>query len=150
MSGVQAELMRRRPARVPTLRSGFLQRFTPLLIDAARPCRHTPGAQWFIDETYVKVNTDCAPTYPPVLDEMLPAACHVMKQYANNPIEADHGRLKSWLRPMRGLKWLRSVRVVSTGPAFVQNLRQGHDELGTDVDPRHPLPAAFTGLVLTI
>jgi hypothetical protein len=29
------------------------------------------------------------------LDEMLPAACHVMEKYANNPIEADHGRLKS-------------------------------------------------------
>jgi transposase-like protein len=26
-----------------------------LLIDAARPCRHAPGDQWFVDETYVKV-----------------------------------------------------------------------------------------------
>jgi hypothetical protein len=30
-------------------------------------------------------------------------ACHVTEQYTNNPIEADHGRLKSRLRPMRGL-----------------------------------------------
>ena len=34
----------------------WVQRFTPLLIDAARPCRHVPGDRWFIDETYVKVS----------------------------------------------------------------------------------------------
>ena len=33
----------------------WVQRFTPLLIDAARPCRHTVGRRWFVDETYVKV-----------------------------------------------------------------------------------------------
>ncbi len=33
----------------------WVQRFTPLLIDAARPCRHSPGSRWFTDETYVKV-----------------------------------------------------------------------------------------------
>jgi len=33
----------------------WVQRFTPLLIDAARPCRHISGDRWFIDETYVKV-----------------------------------------------------------------------------------------------
>ena len=32
-----------------------MQRFTPLLIDAARPCRHAVGDRWFVDETYVKV-----------------------------------------------------------------------------------------------
>ena len=29
----------------------WVQRFTPLLIDAARPCRHAPGDWWFVDET---------------------------------------------------------------------------------------------------
>jgi IS6 family transposase len=33
----------------------WVQRFTPLLIDAARPCRHAVGRRWFVDETYVKV-----------------------------------------------------------------------------------------------
>jgi len=33
----------------------WVQRFTPLLVDAARPCRHVVGARWFVDETYVKV-----------------------------------------------------------------------------------------------
>jgi len=30
-------------------------RFTPVLADAARPCRHTVGDRWQVDETYVKV-----------------------------------------------------------------------------------------------
>ena len=34
----------------------WVQRFTPLLIDAARPCRHSVGSRWFVDETYVKVS----------------------------------------------------------------------------------------------
>ena len=33
----------------------WVQRFTPVLIDAARPCRHAVGSRWFVDETYVKV-----------------------------------------------------------------------------------------------
>jgi len=33
----------------------WVQRFTPLLIDAGRPCRHLAGDRWFVDETYVKV-----------------------------------------------------------------------------------------------
>src|SRR5947209_10232932 len=33
----------------------WVQRFTPLLMDAGRPCRHAPGDRWFVDETYVKV-----------------------------------------------------------------------------------------------
>jgi transposase, IS6 family len=176
----------------------WVQRFTPLLVDAARPCRHTPGDRWFADETYVKVagrwvylyraidqfgqvidvlvsekrdlaatrrfftralehsprpsevSTDRAPAYPRVLDELLPSACHVMEQYANNPIESDHERLKSRLRPMRGLKGLRSTRVISTGHAFVQNLRRGHYELSVELDPQHRLPAAFAELALAI
>jgi transposase-like protein len=34
----------------------WVQRFTPLLADAARFARHSPGDRWFGDETYVKVN----------------------------------------------------------------------------------------------
>ncbi|MCA1820842.1 MAG: IS6 family transposase [Pseudonocardia sp.] len=176
----------------------WVQRFTPLLIDAARPCRHTPGDRWFVDETYLKVagrwrylyraidqfgqvidvlvtekrdldatrqfftralkhgpaptevTTDRAPAYPRMLEELLPSACHVTEQYTNNPIEADHSRLKSRLRPMRGLKRLRSARVISAGHAFVQNLRRGHYELATDIDPRHRIPHAFAELALAV
>jgi len=50
----------------------------------------------------VEVITDRAATYPIVLEELLPASWHRTEQYANNRVEADHGRLKSRLRPMRG------------------------------------------------
>jgi transposase-like protein len=33
----------------------WVQRFTPLLADAARPCRHAVGDRWQVDETYTKV-----------------------------------------------------------------------------------------------
>ena len=33
----------------------WVQRFTPLLINAARPCRHAGNSRWCVDETYVKV-----------------------------------------------------------------------------------------------
>ena len=70
----------------------------------------------------LEVSTDRAASYPRVLDELLPQALHTVQQYSNNPVEADHGRLKARLRPMRGLKRHRSVRTVAAGHAFVQNL----------------------------
>ena len=33
-----------------------VQRFTPLLIDAARPARYLAGDRWFVDETYVRTS----------------------------------------------------------------------------------------------
>src|SRR5688500_9337425 len=33
----------------------WVLRFTPLLADAARPCRHAVGDRWQVDESYVKV-----------------------------------------------------------------------------------------------
>jgi transposase-like protein len=176
----------------------WVQRFTPLLIDAARPCRHVRGDRWFVDETYAKiagqwvylyraidqygqvidvlvsekrdlaatrrfftraldhgpspieVTTDQAAAYLRVLDELVPAACHVTEQYGNNPIESDHGRLKSRLRPMRGLKQLRSARVITAGHAFIQNIRRGHYELGTEQTVNLRVLAAFNELVMAI
>jgi DDE domain len=58
-----------------------------------------------------------------------------MDKYANNPIESDHSRLKSRLRPMRGLKRLRCARVISAGHAFIQNLRRA---VTTNSGPRNP------------
>jgi transposase-like protein len=177
----------------------WVQRFTPLLTEAARPCRHAVGDRWQVDETYVKVagrwryiyraidqfgqvidvfvsprrdakeanrfferamgatkvrpvevTTDKAPVYPAVLKELLPAAWHRTEQYANNRIECDHGRLKSRLRPMRGLKQDRSARVVIAGHAFVQNLRRGHYELAVDEPTNRRVAVAFDELVLAI
>jgi transposase-like protein len=121
----------------------WVLRFTPLLGEAARPCRHTVGDRWQTDETYLKVAgrwryvyraidqfgqvvdvfvsprrdvraarrffdraigttkvtpsevvMDRAPTYAVVLDDLLSAAWHRTDRYANNHIEADHGRLE--------------------------------------------------------
>jgi len=141
----------------------WVQRFTPLLAGAARPCRHAVGDRWFVDETYVKVAvrwrfvyravdqhgqiidvyvsarrdtraarrffatalgvhdeptevvTDRAWTLLTVVEELMPGAFHNTAQYANNRIEADHGRLKSRLRPMRGLKHDRSAGMIMRG-----------------------------------
>jgi transposase-like protein len=173
----------------------WVQRFTPLLVDAARPCRHSVGDRWYVDETYVKVAgwwryvyraidqygqiidvyvsvrrdtraarwffttalgshgepaevvTDRAWTLLVVVDELMPGAFHNTEQYANNRIEADHGRLKSRLRPMRGLKCDRTAKVVMHGHAFMQNVRRGHYELGIEAHPGCRVAAAFTELV---
>jgi transposase-like protein len=68
-----------------------------------------------------EVVTDRAPVYPRIVEELEPAARHVTERYANNVVEADHGRLKARLRPMRGLKRLAAARTISAGHAFVQN-----------------------------
>ncbi len=51
---------------------------------------------------------------------------------------------------MRGLKRLRCARVISTGHAFVQNLRRSHYELGTEEGANLRVLAAFDELALTI
>jgi transposase-like protein len=94
--------------------------------------------------TPVEVITDAAPVYPAVLDELVPSAWHHVEQYANNPIEADHGRLKHRLRPMRGLRTDNTAQVIIAGHAFIQNLRRGHYELGVSLPPSMRVAAAFT------
>ena len=92
----------------------------------------------------IEVTTDRAPVYPRVIDELAPGARHVLEQYANNPIEADHGRLKARLRPMRGPKRLRSARTIAAGHDFVQNLRRGHYELAPAAAANDRVRLAFT------
>jgi transposase-like protein len=98
----------------------------------------------------VEVVTDRAATYPIVLEELLPAPWHRTERYANNRVEADHGRLKSRLRPMRGLKWDRSVRVIIGVHAFVQNARRGHYELAAEELASRRLAVAFDELAMAI
>jgi transposase-like protein len=100
--------------------------------------------------TPVEVVTDHAPVYPGVLEELAPAAWHRTDQDANNRVEADHGRLKARLRPMRGLKQDRSARIVIAGHAFVQNVRRGHDELAAEEPVNRWLVVAFDELALAI
>ncbi len=98
----------------------------------------------------VEVTTDRYRVYPRVLDELLPAAFHDTEVHANNRLETDHGRLKARLRPMRGLKRDRTARVIVAGHAFIQNLRRGFYDLGTDVPAASRLADAFAELALVI
>ena len=94
--------------------------------------------------------TDRARAYFGVLDKLLRGALHGVERYANNVLEADHRRLKSRLRPMRGLRTGTSAQLVSSGHAFVQNLRRGHYELGLDAPPKRRLAHAFAELAVVI
>lgn len=84
------------------------------------------------------------PVLPRVLDDLVPAARHVLDQYANNRVEADHGRLKARLRPMRGVKTMRSLCTIAAGHAFVQN--RGHSEITVEVPAHDRVRVAFTDL----
>jgi transposase, IS6 family len=80
-----------------------------------------------------EVTTDRASVCPRVLDELVPSALHTFEQYANNPVEADHGRLKARLRPMRGLKRHHSARILAAGfgDHFAHQDARGEHYLGT-------------------
>jgi transposase, IS6 family len=108
----------------------------------ARALRHGPVP--------VEIVTDRAPVYPRVVVEVAPAARHVTEQYANNAIEADHGRLKARLRPMRGLKSLASARTIAAEHAFVQNLRRGHYASTADLPIPDRVRVAFDDLALSL
>jgi transposase-like protein len=98
----------------------------------------------------VEVVTDAAAVYPRVLDEVVPAAWHHVERWANNRIEADHGRLKHRLRPMRGLRTDPTATVIISGLAFLQNLRRGRYEIAIDVAAPLRVAAAFTELAQAI
>jgi IS6 family transposase len=118
--------------------------------------RNMPAAEAFfvralrLGPAPVEVTTDRAPVYPRLIEEHAPASRHITEQYANDRIEADHGRLKARLRPMRGLKQLASARTVAAGHAFIQNLRRGHYELTADVAVHDRVPIAFDELALCL
>ena len=100
----------------------------------------------------VEVTTDRAPAYPRVLDELIPSALHTVERYANNPVEADHGRLKARLRPMRGLKRHRSARILAAGHALraeppPRPLRTRHRRPRPPPAPRSIRPAHHRHLI---
>lgn len=97
-----------------------------------------------------EVVKDQAPTYPVVLEALLPAAWRRTDRYANNRVECDHGRLKARLRPMRGLKQGHSARVIITGHTLVQNHRRGHYEPAVEGPVARRLAVSFDKLALAV
>jgi IS6 family transposase len=98
----------------------------------------------------VEVVTDRAPALRAAIEGLMPAAFHNTERYGNNRVECDHGRLKAWLRPMRGLKRDHSARMIMRGHSLMQNIRRGHYELGVDARTHRRVEAAFTELARTI
>ncbi len=94
--------------------------------------------------------TDRAPALRAAIAALIPAAFHNTKQYANNSVECDHGRLKARLRPMRGLKRDHTAQVIMRGYALMQNIRRGHYELGIDARRGRRIEHAFTELARAI
>jgi transposase-like protein len=116
--------------------------------DAAR--RFLDRALSTLKVTPSEVVTDAAVVYPAVLDELVPSAWHHVEQYANNPIEADHSRLKHRIRPMRGLRTDTTAQIIIAGHAFMQNLRRGHYEIAVDIASTRRVAAAFAELAHAI
>jgi IS6 family transposase len=98
----------------------------------------------------VEGTTDRAPVYPGVLDELVPSAHHITERYANNSIEADHGRSTARLRPMHGLTRVRSARTITAGHAFVHNLRRGHYAITVDLPVHDRVRLAFAELAVSL
>jgi transposase-like protein len=141
---VALRLLRDRPVRPGHRRAGLGAPHG----DAARRFFRRAIAALKVKPT--EVVSDAAAVYPAVLDELVSSAWHHVEQYANNPIEADHSRLKHRPRPMRGLRTDRTAQTAIAGHAFMQNLRRGHYELGLDTPPAKRVAAAFTGLAHAI
>ncbi|MEV4135574.1 DDE-type integrase/transposase/recombinase [Dactylosporangium sp. NPDC049742] len=119
-------------------------------VAAVAACRFFRRALTALKVRPTEVVTDAAPVYPAVLDELIPSAWHHVERHANNRIEADLSQLKHRLRPMRGLRTDRTAQTMTTGHAFMQHLRRGHDELGIDARCGLRVAAAFTELATAI
>ena len=77
------------------------------------------------------VNTDKAPTYAGAIAELkAEGKCpqetrHRQVKYLNNVVEADHGKLKLLIRPVRGFKTLKTAYATIKGFEVMRALRKG-------------------------
>jgi len=104
------------------------------------PTRNTVAAKRFLGkvlnglkdwETPRVINTDKAPTYAAALAELKKEGrcpeetLHRQIKYLNNTIEADHGKLKQLIRPVRGFKTLQTAYATIKGFEVMHALRKG-------------------------
>ena len=81
------------------------------------------------------INTDKAPTYAIAISELKAAGkcpqdtVHQQVKYLNNVIEADHGKLKQLIRPVRGFKTLKTAYATIMGFEVMRALRKGQAAL---------------------
>jgi transposase, IS6 family len=104
------------------------------------PTRNTKAAKRFLgkalnglkdwEKPHV-INTDKAPTYAAALAELKKEGkCpkdtqHRQVKYLNNVVEADHGKLKQLIRPVRGFKTLKTAYATIKGFEVMRALRKG-------------------------
>jgi len=104
------------------------------------PTRNTAAARRFLGralnglkdwEKRSVINTDKAPTYAAAPAELKQEGRwpeetqHRQVKYLNNVIEADHGKLKQLIRPVRGFKMLKTAYATIKGFEVVRALRKG-------------------------
>ena len=77
------------------------------------------------------INTDKARTYGIAISELkaegqcLEEMVHRQVKYLNNVVEADHGKLKQLIRPVRGFKTLKTAYATIMGFEVMRALRKG-------------------------
>jgi len=104
------------------------------------PTRNTKAAKRFLGKALKGlksweqprvINTDKAPTYAAALAELeQEGKCpkdvqHRQVKYLNNVVEADHGKLKQLIKPVRGFKTMKSAYATIKGFEVMRALRKG-------------------------
>jgi len=104
------------------------------------PTRNTAAAKRFLGkalnglkhwEKPTVINTDKAPTYAAALAELktegkcAEATLHRQVKYLNNIVEADHGKLKQLIRPVRGFKTMKTAYATIKGFEVMRALCKG-------------------------
>ena len=104
------------------------------------PTRSTQAAKRFLAKSLtglkawekpVVINTDKAPSYAAAIAELKKEGkCpketeHRQVKYLNNVVEADHGKLKQLIRPVRGFKKLKTAYATIKGFEVMRALRKG-------------------------
>ena len=127
------------------------------------PTRNTAAAKRFLGkalnglkdwEKPRVINTDKASTYGAALAELKQEGrcpeetLHRQVKYLNNVIEADHGKLKQLIRPVRGFKTLKTAYATIKGFEVMRALRKGQASATTSKLPWHRPRAASARLVL--
>ena len=81
------------------------------------------------------LNTDKAPTYAAAIAQLkAEGKCpnetrHRQVKYLNNVVEADHGKLKQLIGPVRGFKTLKTAYATIKGFEVMRALRKGQAEM---------------------